>query len=109
MTATNQPISVNSSVFSISVTATASTSAALPFKASTIRIVNLGANPAYISVGQGAQTATVPGATATQTSTPVLQGSDVGFSMDPTQIQNISAICGATLTTTLAIQIGDGT
>jgi flagellar capping protein FliD len=92
----------------ISVTASASTSTALPAKGNTIRIVNEGPNQAFISVGTGAQTATLPNATPTGTSTEVLAGSDVSFSLPSDSIQNISAICRASGTALLVVQVGEG-
>ena len=73
-----------------------------------MRIVNEGPNIAYVSVGLGTQTATLPNATPTATSTPVLPLSDVVFSMLNDQIYSISAICNAAQTATLDVSVGDG-
>lgn len=92
----------------ISVTSTASASTALPAQGRTVRIVNEGPNIAFVSIGAGAQTATLPNATPTATSTPVLAGSDIVLSIPNDAIQNISAICRASGTATLDVQVGEG-
>lgn len=103
-----RPISAQCLTLPISVTATASTSAALPAKGNTLRVVNEGPNIAFISVGSGSQTATLPNATATVTSTPVLPLSDVSFTIPADAIYNISAICRAAGTATLSVEVGEG-
>ncbi len=113
MSASANPISAQCLTKPISVTATASTSTALPAVGNTIRIVNEGPNVAFVSIGTGAQTATLPNATATATSTPVLAGEDVVFSIavdttTPTTPLNISAICRASGTATIDVQVGNG-
>jgi len=92
----------------ISVTATASTSTRLPGQGNSIRIVNEGPNVAFVSIGEGTQTATLPNATATATSTPILSGSDITLSIPNDAVYNISAICRATGTATLDVQVGEG-
>lgn len=115
------PFSAQAKTLPISVTDTASTSTALPSVGNTIRCVNEGTNACFISVGTGTQTATLPNATPTATSTPVLPGEDAVFSIPdvkatnnanssltaPTPL-NISAICRSGLTTTLLVQVGEG-
>lgn len=91
----------------ITVTSTASTSAALPAAGKSIRIVNEGPNIAFISVGSGTQTATLPNATPTATSTPVMPG-DTSLSIPGDAIYNISAVCRASQTATLTVQVGEG-
>ena len=99
----------------VAVTATASSSTALPALGSVVRIVNEGPSIAFVSIGSAAQTAVLPNATPTATSTPVLAGSDVTFSVPnpgaggaaPTAL-NISAICRAGGTATLDVYVGEG-
>lgn len=91
----------------ITVTSTASTSAALPSQGKTLRIVNEGPNVAFISVGSGAQTAALPNATPTATSTPVMPG-DTSLCIPGDAIYNISAVCRASQTATLTVQVGEG-
>ena len=94
----------------VSVTSSASTSVALPALGGTLRIVNEGPNIAFISVGTGTQPATLPNATPTGTSTPVLPGCDIILSI-PNQAAtplNISAICRESGTATLDVQVGEG-
>ena len=91
----------------ISVTSTASTSAALPNNGNSVRVVNEGPNHAFISIGVGAQTATLPNATQTATSTPVLAGEDVVLSIPASGSLQISAIT-RTGTATLDVQVGEG-
>lgn len=98
-----------SPTISVAVTATASASALLPFTGATsMRIVNEGPNIAFVSVGEGSQTATLPSATAAQTCTPVLSGEDVVFNISGYSQQSISAICRAAGTATLTVQVGVG-
>mgnify|MGYP001584271303 FL=1 len=95
----------------ITVTATASTSAALPALGKIVRLVNEGPSICFVSIGNGAQTATLPNATPTATSTPILAGSDVVLSIpDPllTTPLSISAICRSGGTATLDVQCGEG-
>jgi hypothetical protein len=101
------PFNATALTLPITVTSTASTSAALPAKGNSLRIVNEGPNVAFISVGSGAQVATLPNATVTATSTPVMPG-DTTLSIANDQVYNISAICRATQTATLSVQVGEG-
>ena len=119
----NSPFSAQALTLPITVTATASASTALPAVGNSIRIVNEGPNVAFVSIGTGSQTATLPNATSTATSTPVLAGSDIVFSIPkpeatptggvnggftaPTPL-NISAICRAAGTATLDVSVGEG-
>lgn len=102
------PFSATSKTLPVSVTATASASTALPGQGNSIRIVNEGPNIVFVSIGAGAQTATLPNATPTGTSTPVLNGSDVVFSIPSDAVYNISAICRAAGTATIDVQVGEG-
>jgi hypothetical protein len=115
------PVSAQAKTKPISVTDTASTSTALPSIGDSIRIVNEGPNTAFVSIGTGTQTATLPNATPTVTSTPVLAGSDVIFTIPNTQPTmgadgtpttptplNISAICRSSGVATLDVQVGYG-
>lgn len=91
----------------ITVTSTASASAALPSSGKTLRIVNEGPNVAFISVGSGAQVATLPNATPTATSVPVMPG-DTSLSIPADAVYNISAVCRASQTATLVVQVSEG-
>lgn len=102
------PFPAQAKTLPISVTATASTSANLPDRGRTVRIVNEGPNDAFVSIGKGTQTATLPNATPTTTSTPVLAGSDVTLSIPDSSGLAISAICRAGGTATLDVQVGEG-
>jgi hypothetical protein len=102
------PFSAQSKTLPISVTSTASASAALPGQGNTLRIVNEGPNVAFVSVGSGSQTATLPNATPTTTSTPILAGHDASFTIPNDAIYNISAICRASGTALLDVQVGEG-
>lgn len=108
MSQTQNLFSAQSKALPVSVTATASASAALPNAGNTIRIVNEGPNVAFISVGSGSQVATLPNSTPTATSTPVLSGSDVSFSIPNDAVLNISAICRASGTAVLTVSVGEG-
>jgi hypothetical protein len=105
---TGFPFSATSKTLPLAVTASASTSTALPGQGNTVRIVNEGPNNAFVSIGSGTQTATLPNATPTATSTPVLAGSDITLTIPNDTIYNISAICRATGTALLDIQVGEG-
>lgn len=101
------PISAQCKTLPITVTATASSSAALPAQGNTLRVVNEGPNVAFISVGAGTQTATLPNATPTATSFPVVVG-DSSFTIPNDQAYSISAICRASQTATLVVSVGEG-
>ena len=102
------PFSAQAKTLPISVTATASTSAALPNVGDQIRLVNEGPNHCFVSIGSGTQTATLPNATPTATSTPVLAGEDLILTIPSADVLNISAICRASGTATLCVQVGRG-
>lgn len=120
------PFPVNPLTKPITVTDTASTSTALPAIGNVIRIVNEGPSVAFVSVGTGTQTATLPNATPTATSTPILAGEDAVFSIPnpqpvyntgaagsthpyaPPTPYNISAICRSGGTATLDVAVGEG-
>jgi hypothetical protein len=103
-----RPFTATSKTKPISVTSTASTSTALPGQGNVVRIVNEGPNIAFVSIGSGAQTATLPNATPVSTSTPVLAGTDISLSISNDAVYNISAICRAAGTATLDVQVGEG-
>ena len=69
--------------------------------------MNEGPNHAYLSIGPGTQTATLPSGAAAATCTPVLAGSDITLSIPSTAVQNLSAIT-RTGTATLNVQVGEG-
>lgn len=102
-----QPFNAQAKTLPISVTSTASASTALPAQGSVVRIINEGSAAAFISIGSGAQTATLPNATPTATSTPVLAGTDITLSIPSDAVYNISAITRSG-TTTLDVQVGEG-
>jgi|SRR5213595_1994862 len=102
------PFSANVSCINVAVTTTASASVALPAANRNVRLVNEGPSHCYISIGIGAQTATLPGSTPARTATPILAGTDIVLGIpDSTNIQQISAIC-RTGTATLNIQLDGG-
>ena len=106
MAATN-PFVAQALTLPISVTSTASASTALPALGNSVRLINEGPNHAFVSIGTGAQVATLPNATPTATSTPILAGEDVILSIPNSAIQNISAITRGG-TATLDVQVGEG-
>lgn len=109
------PFTGQAKVLKVSVTVTASSSAALPATGNVIRIVNEGTNTLFASIGTGSQTATVPATSSpVATCTPVLSGQDAVFSIpytaDTTQTPtplNFSLIT-ATGTATAYISVGEG-
>lgn len=102
-------IPIKSPTFSISVTSSSSTPIALSGAGTTVRVVNDGANSAYMAVGAtaAAAVATVPTGTAALTATPILAGEDVAFSRDPNTDLYIAAIT-ASSTTTLRVTVSEG-
>lgn len=100
-----------SPTLAIAVTAAASTSIALPGVGDAVRIVNEGPNVAFISIGVGSQTATLPPTAlpGSATSTALASGAERVFSINNflTTLQ-ISAICRAAGTATLDVQVGFG-
>ena len=103
-----QPFNAQSKAISISATSTASSSVALPASGAVVRLVNEGPNIAFVSIGSGTQTATLPSGTAAATCTPVLPNSDISLSIPADAVQNISAICRASSTAVLTVQVGEG-
>lgn len=101
------PFSAQAKTLPISVTSTASTSAALPASGNVVRLVNEGPNVCFVSIGSGDQTATLPNATPTATSTPVAVG-DCVLGIPNSAVLNISAVCRASQTATLSVQVGEG-
>lgn len=102
------PFSGQAKTLPISVTSTASTSAALPSIGNSLRVFNEGPNDAFIAVGAGTQTATLPNATPTATSVVVPAREDLTFTIPNDQVYNISAICRASGTATLDVSVGEG-
>lgn len=72
--------------------ATASASAALPAAGGTIHLFNEGPSNAWVSVGSGTQTATLPTGTAAATCFPVPAGAIVVYGVPDSAALNISAI-----------------
>lgn len=107
MSQTDSLFSSQSGTILVAVTTVASASARLPASGNTIRLVNEGPNVAYVSIGTGTQTATLPGAVAAATCTPVLPSSDITMSIPAGDTQNISAIT-RTGTASLNVQVGEG-
>ena len=104
----NQPFSAQSSTLDVSVTSTASTSTALPAAGNSIRIVNEGPNIAFASIGTDTQTATLPATSSpVATCTPIPVG-DITLTIPASAILNFSAICRASQTARLSIQVGEG-
>lgn len=102
------PFSAQSKTLDISVTSTASTSGALPGQGNTLRIVNEGPNVAFISVGTGTQTATLPATSSpVATCTPVMPG-DTSLGIASDQVYNISAITRSGQTARLSVSVGEG-
>lgn len=104
------PFSAMAKTLDVSVTSTASSSIQLPGTGNSVRIVNEGPNVCFVSIGEGAQTATLPVATyaaATFTSTPVAVGDCVLGVPNSGSIQ-ISAITRATQTARLSVQVSEG-
>ncbi len=100
----------NAKTLPISVTDSSGSSsdAALPNTGNYIRLVNEGPNTCFVSIGVGSQTAALPNSTPTATSTPVLAGEDVILGIPPTANLHIAAICRASGTATLDVQVGEG-
>ena len=108
---------VNAKVLAVSVTATASASQPLASSGDSIFFLNEGPNIAFVSIGTGAQTATVPGtsaAAAVATSFPVpvgvvmIRSCPEDLTTDPPTPLNISAICRGTGTATLNVAVNRG-
>jgi len=103
------PFYAQAKTFKIDVTSTSSTNIALPTSdAGTIRIVNDSYSTVFVSIGIGDQIATLPTGTALDTCTPIIGGSDVTFSIPRGVTMKIAAICKASETSTLYVQVGEG-
>lgn len=103
------PFSGQAKTLAISVTSTASTSAALPAQGNTVRFVNEGPNNCYVSIGAGTQTATVPPTSSpVATCVPIVASTDISLTIPNDQVYNISAVCRASQTATLLVEVGEG-
>lgn len=102
------PFSAITKTLGISVTATSSTSIALPGTGNVVRLVNEGPNICFVSIGSGSQTATLPHASVpVATATPVPVG-DISLSIPNDTAYNIAAVCRASQTAALSVQVGEG-
>ena len=87
---------VDGATFSIAYTTTASASTALNnVKFDNIRFYNSGLTDVFVSIGTGAQTATLPSGTAAKTCTPIAAGTVEIFSLPRELSLNVSAICAS--------------
>lgn len=102
-------LAFNATALAIGISATDAASASTPLPASGthLRITNEGPNQVFISVGDGAQTATLPSGTAAATCTPVPVG-DYILGIPSAAVKNISAICRSAGTANLTVQVGEG-
>lgn len=94
----------------ITVNTVASVPVALPSSGGSLRVVNEGANTVFIAVSTltVSSTATLPNATPTTTSTPILPGSDVILSVPVSNfVYQISAITRAGAST-IYVSVGEG-
>lgn len=102
------PFYANTKTLGISATSTSSTSIALPGQGNVVRLVNEGPNICFVSIGAGSQTATLPHASVpVATSTPVPVG-DISLTIPASEVFNIAAICRASQTAALSVQVGEG-
>lgn len=100
---------IDGAVISVSVTDTSSTSVGIGAKVyENVRVCNDGFSTAFVSVGVGSQTATLPTGEAAKTCTPILPGTVEIFSLPRELLLEIAAICNAGETTTLYIQHEEG-
>jgi hypothetical protein len=94
----------------VSVSATASSAAALPAgDGNTVRVVNESADIAFFALGDSDVEATLPTTGAgTRTCTPVLPGEEAFMRRNPATDTHISAICRAAKTATLTVHVDVG-
>lgn len=97
MSTTQNLLSAQVKTLPITVGTSASASTALPSFGDTIRIFNEGPNDAFISVGAGAQVATLPNATPTATSVVCPAREDLVFSIPNTGNTSMTAPGGAVI------------
>ena len=103
------PFYAQAKTFKIDVTATSSTNIVLPTPdAGTIRLVNDSNNTVFVAIGIGDQTATLPTGTAVDTCTPILGKTSPILSIPRGQSMKIAAICKSAETSTLYVQVGEG-
>jgi hypothetical protein len=101
---------------SVKVACTATPSAALAVPVASdgggnnVRISNIGPNQAYVRFApDNTVVAAIPGATfGAGTDLTVLNGQSVIFQRNPTAHAFLSAVCEATQTATLLVEVGDG-
>lgn len=110
MSYTQSSFNANAKTLGIAVTSAASTSIALPATGSAVRIVNEGPNVAFVSIGVGSQTATLPPTAlpGLVTSTPIGLTIETVLTIPAYDNVQISAICRAAQTAQLNIQVGEG-
>jgi len=104
----SNPFTAQAKGIRVACTTSASSSVALPCAGNVVRIFNGGTVPAYVSIGTGTQTATVPttGAGAA-TCTVIPAGWAVTLSIPNDSAQNISGITGSG-TANLDVYVGEG-
>lgn len=101
-----QPFNATAKAVGLLVTSSASASAALPNSGSVLRVVNYGTDVAFLSVGTAAQTAVIADGTARATSTPILGGTDVVFSIAGDSVLNYSLV--SPTSANVVLQVGEG-
>lgn len=103
------PFSAQAKTLAIACTSISSSSQALPSQGNSIRLINEGPNNCYISIGSGAQIATLPSTSSpVATCSPVLAGTDITLTIPADAVYNIAVICRAASTATLLVQVGEG-
>lgn len=102
------PFSAQSKTLPVSATDVASAGVVLPCAGNSVRLVNEGPDDVFICIAATATAATLPNATPTATSTPVLAGSDISLSIPNAAAMYISAICRSGKTALLDVQVGEG-
>lgn len=102
-------IGASANTILIPVSTTASASVQLPDSGLTLRVVSEGPSTCFFAVGVTGVQATVPTATKSKTSTPVIAGSDVCFSIAyPAGERFISFICDTGGSARVWVQVSEG-
>ncbi len=103
-----QPFPANAKSILVSVTASASSSAALPGQGACLRVVNLGPNEAYLAISGGTATAVVPTGIGNANATAIINGADEVLGIPSDQVYNFSLICNTGKTATVILAVSEG-
>ena len=102
------PMNINCTTQQVAVTATA-TRVKIEGNEPSIRLLNTGTSTVFVAIGNDTVVATVAGATPNRTSLAIVAGAVETFSRYVNEAnKHISFVCGAALTSTIVMSLGEG-